>query len=169
MSNAFTTALIPATTPANARPVNTPLNNPNATLDKVTLSVNLPKPPVNLPIIPVTPDAPCIPIKAPSILVNTLPIVLSLSNFDKLPIKDEIPTIAPAEPIFPKLELIFPTASTTLLAPSNSPLNISVVTLLVNIPLRFSFKVLNLPAMESIKTSFSLWAEPIIQPSLYSF
>ena len=101
------------------------------------------------PICPIRPLV-CNPDKALSNLENTLPIVLSLSKFDKLFIKVEIPTKAPAEPIFPKLELIFSTASITLLAPSNSPLNISVVTLLVNIPLRFSFKVLNLPAMESI-------------------
>ena len=128
-------------------------------MDKVTLLVNLSNPSFALPTVPpICPIIPlaCNPDKAVSNLVNTLPIVLILLKFDKLFIKDEIPTKAPAEPIFPKLELIFPTASTTLLAPSNSPLNISVVTLLVNNPLRFSFKVLNLPAMESIKTSFSL-------------
>ena len=128
-------------------------------MDKVTLLVNLSNPFFTLPIVPpICPIIPlaCNPDKALSNLENTLPIVLSFSKFDKLFTKVEIPTKAPAEPNFPKLELIFPIASITLLAPSNSPLNISVVTLLVNNPLRFSFKVLNLPAMESIKTSFSL-------------
>ena len=151
MSHAFTIASIPLTTAVNAIPINTPLNNPNATLDRVVLTPNSLKLSPSVFISPEEVTAvPCITSNRLSNPVKPPPIVLALSKFDKVFTKDEIPTNAPAEPILPKLELIFPTASTTLLAPSNSPLNISVVTLLVNIPLRFSFKVLNLPAMESI-------------------